>query len=61
MSSVSVCSFDPGGHERDGRVRSVCSFDPGGHERGGRVSSGLCAALILAVMRGMVECVCVQL
>ena len=52
----SVCSFDPGGHERGGRLSSVsvCSFDPGGHERGGRVSS-VCAALILVVMRGAVE------
>ena len=34
----SVCSFDPGGHERGGRLSSVsvCSFDPGGHERDGR-------------------------
>ena len=35
-----MCSSDPEGHERGGRVSSVsvCSSDPEGHERGGRVS-----------------------
>ena len=61
---MSVCSFDPGGHERGGRVSSVsvCSFDPGGHESLGSFDPGglegglcLCAALILVIMRGAVE------
>ena len=33
----------------------MCSSDPEGHERGGRVSYVLCAALILRVMRRVVE------